>query len=60
MKRESALILAGAVGFLAVGGFLGLRILMQRKAAAYEKSYTDYHRNLNPRSGDDNHGIEYL
>ena len=61
MKKETGIIIAGAVGFLAVVGIVGFRKFLKSKKKNYKDDYADFHRLFEKRYGaDDHHGVEFL
>lgn len=59
MKKETGVLIAGAVSFLAVVGFLALRKFLN----GYDSDcyYSDYHKILPKKVKDEeHHGVEYL
>lgn len=59
MKKETGILLASAVSFIAVLGIIGLRKFLSKKND-YHNYYTDFHRLFHTQNHDENHGIEYL
>lgn len=62
MKKETGVLIAGAVGlFAAVGIFVLKRILSNRE---YHAEYHDYHRHFCKKNqnykNEEHHGVEYL
>lgn len=61
MKKETGIIIAAGIGFLAVIGMIGLRKFLNRKSDDYDEYYSDFHRHFERRyRHDDHHGVEYL
>lgn len=61
MKKETGIIVAAGVGFLAVLGIIGLRKFLNRKRNDYNDYYSDFHRHFEKRyRNEDHHGVEYL
>lgn len=61
MKKETGIVLAGSIGFLAVLGIIGVRKFLQRKQRKYDDDYRDYYRHFEKRyKTEDPHGVEFL
>ena len=61
MKKEAGVLIAGALGLLAVLGMIGLRKFLNLRN--YDASYyEDFHRNYTNKNikTEDHHGVEYL
>ena len=61
MKKETGIIIAAGVGFLAVLGLLAIRKYLSGNDEEYYDYYSDFHRHFDKRyRNEDHHGIEYL
>lgn len=61
MKKETGILLAGAVGFFAVMGIAGIRTFLKFRNKKYDDYYSDFHRHFEKRyRTDDSHGVEFL
>lgn len=61
MKKETGIVLAGSIGFLAVLGIIGLSKFLQRKKRKYAEDYDDYYRHFEKKYAiEDPHGVEFL
>lgn len=60
MKKESVILIAGAVGLATAVGFFLLKRFLSNKE--YHAEYHDYYRHFSKEDikHDDHHGIEYL
>lgn len=62
MKKETGVLVAGAVGLLAAIGLFVLKRILSNKN--YHAEYNDYHRHFSKatykHSNDEHHGVEYL
>ena len=61
MKKETGIVIAASVGFLAVLGILKIKSFLNRKEKEYHDYYNDFHRHFEKKSEKDHyHGVEYL
>ena len=60
MKKETGVLLAGAVGLLAAVGFFILKRMLSNRD--YHDEYHDYHRHFCRKNhrNEEHHGVEYL
>ena len=61
MKKETGVLIAGAVGLITAVGLFVLKKILSNKE--YYSEYSDYHQHFTPQSkkkNEDHHGVEYL
>lgn len=61
MKKETKVLIAGSIGFIAILGLLGIRKLLERKDTQNQETYADYYLDFDDRyNACENDGIEFL